>query len=37
MNLGGEIFILDSNEQNYLILDVGEKIFSALNKEEKYK
>ena len=35
-NLGGETFNLGSNEQNYQILDVAKKIFSALNKEEKY-
>ena len=35
-NLGGKIFNLGSNEQNYQILDVAKKIFSALNKEEKY-
>ena len=35
-NLGGEIFNLGSNEQNYQILDVAKKIFGALNKEEKY-
>ena len=35
-NLGGEIFNLGSNEQNYQILNVAKKIFSALIKEEKY-
>ena len=35
-NLGGKIFNLGSNEQNYQILDIAKKIFSALNKEEKY-
>ena len=35
-NLGGKIFNLGSNEQNYQILDVAKKIFSALNKQEKY-
>lgn len=35
-NLGGKVFNLGSNEQNYQILDVAKKIFSALNKEEKY-
>jgi nucleoside-diphosphate-sugar epimerase len=35
-NLGGKVFNLGSNEQNYQILEVAKKIFSALNKEEKY-
>ena len=35
-NLGGKVFNLGSNEQNYQILDVAKKIFSGLNKEEKY-
>ena len=35
-NLGGKIFNLGSNEQNYRILDVAKKIFGALNKDEKY-
>ena len=35
-NLSRKIFNLGSNEQNYQILDVAKKIFSALNKEEKY-
>ena len=35
-NLGGKIFNLGSNEQNYQILDIAKKIFSALSKEEKY-
>ncbi len=35
-NLGGRVFNLGSNEQNYQIFEVAKKIFSALNKEEKY-
>ena len=35
-NLGGKVFNLGSNEQNYQIFEVAKKIFSALNKEEKY-
>lgn len=35
-NLGGKIFNLGSNEQNYQIIDVAKKIFNALNKDEKY-
>ena len=35
-NLGGKIFNLGSNEQNYQIIDVAKKVFSALNKDVKY-
>ena len=35
-NLGGKVFNLGSNEQNYQIFEVAKKIFGALNKEEKY-
>ncbi len=35
-NLGGKVFNLGSNEQNYQIFDVAKRIFNALNKEEKY-
>lgn len=35
-NLGGKIFNLGSNDQNYQILDVAKKIFDSLKKEEKY-
>lgn len=35
-SIGGMKFNLGSNEQNYQILDVAKKIFSALNKREKY-
>ena len=35
-NSGGQTFNLGSNEQNYQIIDVAKKIFTALNKEEKY-
>ncbi|OWP57164.1 MAG: hypothetical protein B2I17_01955 [Thermoplasmatales archaeon B_DKE] len=36
-NLGGEIMNLGSDEQNYQILDVAKKVFSGLEKEEKYQ
>lgn len=35
-NLGGQVYNLGSNSQNYQIIDVAKKIFSALVKEEKY-
>jgi len=35
-NIGGEIFNLGSNDQNYQIKDVAKKIFETLGLEEKY-
>ncbi len=36
-DLGGEIFNLGQDNQNYQILDLARKIFSAIGKEEKYE
>lgn len=36
MDIGGEVFNLGSNEQNYQIIDVARKIFESLGREEKY-
>jgi len=35
-DIGGEIFNLGSNDQNYQIRDVAKRIFEALGFEEKY-
>jgi len=35
-NIGGEIFNVGSNDQNYQIKDVAKKIFETLGLEEKY-
>jgi len=35
-NIGGEIFNVGSNDQNYQIKDVAKKIFETLSLEEKY-
>ena len=36
-DLGGEIFNLGTNEQNYQILYLAKEIFSAIEREEKYE
>ena len=35
-DIGGEIYNLGSNDQNYQIIDVARKIFETLGLEEKY-
>ena len=35
-DIGGEIFNLGSDHQNYQIIDLAKKIFNAIGKEEKY-